>query len=300
MVDFYDAADGPAALLSIPGGRLEGGDAARVFEAAHDLGGELSVTARGRLLLRAVTDVDALREAWAGLGSRHRALATPRSARALTLAREIARLLDDAGLPRTLSVGVDDGTGDVATQRLDVLVTTDASPEEALAQTLAQIEADGPAHRRSPGPVVPPIGWLPLADGRVDLAGVLPLGLFPPRLAELLAALGRPVTLTPWRSIVIHELAEGDADAVVKILAPWGVVFDEGSAWLRVSSCVGRPGCAHALSDVRADAARLAAAGAPERVHLVGCSRGCGRPSGRFLEYEASGDGEYETTYRGM
>ena len=296
MVDFYDAADGPAAFLSTPGGRLEGEDAARVFAAADALGGELSVTARGRLLLRSVSDVEALRAAWRGYGSRHRVLATPRSAVALGHAREIARLLDEARLSRTLTVGVDDGTGDIATQRLDALVTTDVSPAEAV----ARITGTGPAHRRSPGPVTPPIGWLPLEDGRVDLAGVLPLGIFPPRLAELLAALARPVTLTPWRSLIIHELAEGDADAVVKILAPWGVVFDAGSPWLRVTSCVGRPGCAQARSDVRADAARLASADPAERVHLIGCARGCGRPSGPFLEYEAHAEGEYETAYRGM
>lgn len=296
MVDFYEAAEGTAALLSIPGGRLEGEDVVRVFQAAQDLGGELSVTARGRLLLRSVSDADTLDAAWQAHGSRHRVLATPRSSRAVAHARALARLLDDARLPRTLTVGVDDGTGDIATQRLDALVTTDVAPAEAV----GLISAGGTAHRRSPGPVIPPIGWLPLPDGRVDLAGVLPLGLFPGRLAELLTALAAPVTLTPWRSLVIHELAEGDADAVVKVLAPWGVVFDENSPWLKVTSCVGKPGCAHALSDVRADAARLAATGPEERVHLIGCARGCGRPSGRFLEYRATGDGEYETGYRGM
>ena len=49
-----------------------------------------------------------------------------------------------------------------------------------------------------------------------------------------------------------------------------------------MSACAGRPGCAKALADVRADArAGLAAGRFTERVHLSGCARRCGPPAAR-------------------
>lgn len=156
----------------------------------------------------------------------------------------------------------------------------------------------------------PPIGWLPQDDGLVALGAGVRLGSLPARTAEFLAAIERPILLTPWRSLVITDLGEGPAEQVVRVLAPMGLVFDAGSPWLRVTACAGRPGCAKSHTDIRADATAAVEAGrttAPRttegetvpaatiftagRQHWSGCDRHCGRPAGPITEVTAGPDG---------
>jgi precorrin-3B synthase len=67
-------------------------------------------------------------------------------------------------------------------------------------------------------------------------------------------------------------------------------VFDEHSPWLTVSACVGSPGCARSVADVRADAAQSLNADSGAHRHFVGCERACGSPpTGEVLI--ATGDG---------
>jgi len=94
-------------------------------------------------------------------------------------------------------------------------------------------------------------------------------------LAELVT--GRPARVTPWRSVVLPDLA--DAAGVLRDAADLGFGVDVGSPWLRVTACAGRPGCASALADVQADAAGFAARWPDRIVHVSGCARHCGRPS---------------------
>ncbi len=137
-------------------------------------------------------------------------------------------------------------------------------------------EPDGVA---LPDPGAPPIGWLVQGDDGISLAAGVRLGVLPARLAEFLAAVERPVTITPWRSIVVHDLDDWRAEQVVRVLAPMGLIFDAESPWLQVSACTGKPGCAKALADVRADAAAAVAAGHVNgRQHWSGCERRCGKP----------------------
>lgn len=125
----------------------------------------------------------------------------------------------------------------------------------------------------------PPVGWIPQDDGRVTLGAAVPLGVLPSRVGEYLAAVGSPLVITPWRSILVCDLDEGIADAALRVLAPLGLVFDESSPWLDVSACTGSPGCAHSIADVRRDAADAVAAGpADAHRHFVGCERACGSP----------------------
>ncbi len=144
----------------------------------------------------------------------------------------------------------------------------------------------------------PPVGWIAQDDGLVALGAAVPLGVLTARQAQFLAAMGAPVVITPWRSILVCDLDEGVADTALRVLPPLGLVFDETSRWLRVSACVGSPGCERSRADVRADAARAVAAGhggdpapgADAVVHYAGCERACGRPvSGRVLV--ATGEG---------
>jgi precorrin-3B synthase len=75
----------------------------------------------------------------------------------------------------------------------------------------------------------------------------------------------REARITPWRSVVLTDVA--DADAVLREAAGLGFGVDSGSPWLRVSACAGRPGCASALADVQADAASFAARWPDRIVH---------------------------------
>ena len=146
-----------------------------------------------------------------------------------------------------------------------------------------------------PAPVeVPPIGWLDQVDGRVALAAGLANGILDARLAEFLAAIDRPLIVTPWRSLIVCDLDEEPAEQVVRVLAPMGLIFDEASPWIRVSSCTGSPGCAKSQADVRADlAAAVDARMTPrdERQHWSGCERRCGRPKGEVTDVVATGIG---------
>lgn len=161
---------------------------------------------------------------------------------------------------------------------------------------LGDLTPMAPAGRTWPAHTRPPVGWLTQDDGRIALGAAVPLGVLDAERARYLAAVSAPLVITPWRSVVIADLDDGVADAALRVLAPLGFVFDENSPWLSVSACTGRPGCAHALADVRADAAAsLDTAslgdGDPARHrHFVGCDRACGSPADADVLI-ATGDG---------
>jgi precorrin-3B synthase len=136
----------------------------------------------------------------------------------------------------------------------------------------------------------PPVGWIEQDDGRVALGAAVPLGVLSARVAEYLAAIEAPLVVTPWRSLLVCDLDEAVADTALRVLAPLGLVFDEHSPWLTVSACVGSPGCARSVADVRADAAQSLNADSGAHRHFVGCERACGSPpTGEVLI--ATGDG---------
>jgi precorrin-3B synthase len=155
---------------------------------------------------------------------------------------------------------------------------------------------DGLVRTAEPGttwpPVIrPPVGWIEQDDGLVALGAAVPLGVLKTRVAEYLAAVGSPLVITPWRSVLIGDLDEGIADTALRVLAPLGLVFDDGSPWLDVSACTGSPGCAHSVADVRHDAAQAVYDGSADgHRHFVGCARACGSPPiGEVLVATASG-----------
>jgi precorrin-3B synthase len=136
----------------------------------------------------------------------------------------------------------------------------------------------------------PPVGWLVQDDGRVTLGAAVPLGVLQARVAEFLAAIGAPLAITPWRSVLVFDLEEGVADTALRVLAPMELIFDETSPWLSVSACTGSPGCEHSAADVRADATAALDDPADGHRHFVGCDRACGSPPfGQVLI--ATGDG---------
>ncbi|MGL5444141.1 MAG: precorrin-3B synthase [[Mycobacterium] stephanolepidis] len=132
-----------------------------------------------------------------------------------------------------------------------------------------------------------PVGWIEQYPDHelVTLGATVPLGQLQARVAALLAAAEKPVVITPWRSLLLCDLPHEDADVVLRVLAPLGLVFDERSPWLNASSCTGLPGCGRSRTDVHADVrlevAEEIASGihSPVHRHWVGCPRACGSPS---------------------
>ncbi|MFF1412376.1 cobalamin biosynthesis protein CobG [Streptomyces sp. NPDC058289] len=105
--------------------------------------------------------------------------------------------------------------------------------------------------------------------------------------------------ITPWRSIVLPRAStRRPVDGYAQLVAAGLSVAPDGP-WESVTACTGQPGCAKALSDVRADArsvvgadggAPAGPAGAP--VHWSGCERRCGHPRGTaWVDLVATPDG---------
>ncbi|XVQ81877.1 precorrin-3B synthase [Microbispora siamensis] len=169
---------------------------------------------------------------------------------------------------------------------------------------------DGPAriaaHLPGAAPVAVPVppaaaeprkgGVFPQVDGLVAVDVIVPLGRLTTAQAGLLADLPpAEVRLTPWRTVVLPDLVPEAAGPVTSALTGAGLVTDPASPYARLSACTGRPGCAKALADVRADAARWAETGAPELpdgpIHWAGCERRCGRPRGQVTDVVATPGG---------
>lgn len=154
--------------------------------------------------------------------------------------------------------------------------------------------AGEPRELDSSGADEAPIGWMTQDDGRVALGGVLAMGVLDARLGEFLAAIERPLVVTPWRGIVVCDLDEGAADTVVRVLAPMGLIFDASSPWAQVSACTGSPGCEKSHADVRGDLTQAVERGAVEagrRQHWSGCERRCGKPKGDVVDVVAGPTG---------
>ncbi|MFE7760887.1 precorrin-3B synthase [Streptomyces sp. NPDC057438] len=108
----------------------------------------------------------------------------------------------------------------------------------------------------------------------------------------------RELRLTPWRGVVVPvpDLTEEQAADALARLSVTGLVTDPASPWLRVGACIGRPGCAKSLADVRADAAGSLAAtgGAGLPLYWSGCERRCGHPRGERIDVVAVESGGYQ------
>ena len=144
-------------------------------------------------------------------------------------------------------------------------------------------------HRADVGGGVEPRFVTP--DGFDSAVLLAPLGRLTAAQVTWLAAraAGRPARITPWRSVVLPD--QPDAEAALGEAAGLGFGVDDGSPWLRVTACAGRPGCASALADVQADAAAFAARWPGRIVHVSGCGRHCGRPAATEIDVTATSEG---------
>lgn len=138
-----------------------------------------------------------------------------------------------------------------------------------------------------------PLGLIDQVDGRVAIGASVPLGWLDQAQGAALAAFGTDLVITPWRGIVLTDQPVTKIDALLTRLPATGLLLDPRAPGVGVTACTGRPGCAKALADVRADAAAMLASGAGALpVHWSGCGRRCGRPRGRVLDVIAT-DGGY-------
>ncbi len=137
----------------------------------------------------------------------------------------------------------------------------------------------------------PPLGPIRQPDGGAALVVLPRLGRLTHDQAHWVAGQvgGRPARITPWRSIVLPDLA--DVGAAAEAATRLGVECRPGSAWSLVSACAGRPRCASALADVQRDAAIAIDRWPGRRVHWSGCERHCGRPVGTEIDVEATNVG---------
>lgn len=370
----HTADDGELARVRLPGGVLSAEQLRVLAAAAVDLGdGDLHLTSRGNVQLRAVRDPVDLAQRLAGAGLLPSAthervrniLASPLPGLLdvvpLAGALDLALCSDQAlaNLPGRFLFALDSGHSDVAGEDADVcwravdsgvgvlqlggvdtdvLVPATAAVDVLIRVARAFVELRGLAWRMRelPDGVLADLSWsvfktyqLPesaqfsATNSRPELrerdvaaarlrerhvaaapaapqpglhaeavVAAVPLGVLTAAQALVLADVAPSgVLVTPWRSVVLRAAPSG----VQHELSAAGLVLSGEDARAQVSACVGRPGCARARADVRADATRAMAvlgASRARRAHFAGCERRCGRPHGAAVDVLAV-DGGY-------
>ena len=143
----------------------------------------------------------------------------------------------------------------------------------------------------------PPAGFMPVAERGCFLAGA-PFGALDASALRALAQLSRrfadgTIRVTPWKALALWGVAPSEAGALGRAAAEAGLVVDAGDARHRIVACAGRPRCASARADSRADAALIAASGAVPAglLHISGCAKGCAHPGAAPLTLVATADG---------
>ncbi|MDP9950811.1 precorrin-3B synthase [Streptomyces sp. DSM 41269] len=170
---------------------------------------------------------------------------------------------------------------------------------DALPDAHRHANPHGPAHTAAPDhpPPDPPASAAALA---VDV----PLGRLTPGQWGLLTATARryggELRLTPWRGIVVPGPFTGaEAADALGALAAAGLITSPDSPWTGVGACIGRPGCAKSLADVRAEAGAALGPAGRLPVYWSGCERRCGHPHGEWIDVVATPDGHRISYVRG-
>ncbi|MFG3527198.1 precorrin-3B synthase [Streptomyces sp. NPDC047917] len=153
--------------------------------------------------------------------------------------------------------------------------------------------SDGPA----PGVVTGP-------HDRAALSAGIPLGRITPAqwrsLTDTARHRGRgELRLTPWRGVVVPGVEWRRAAGLLDGLGTTGLVVGAGSPWTGVGACIGRPGCAKSLADVRARAAAVVGPAGLLPVYWSGCERRCGHPRGEWVDVVAVPGGHRISVVRG-
>jgi precorrin-3B synthase len=225
--------------------------------------------------------------------------------------------------------GIDDGTGDIVSLRPDLTAVphrdgwqllVDGRPSD-LVGPASHVLIDG-AHRfldvrEAHAPTAwrvsdlgKYVGALSTSDGSAEnrvstsdgsakhgeqfLEAWVPLGVASTDAWRAVAELADRLRITPWRSVVLVDPDDHDQARIT--LQHSGFLLSAAEPLARTTACIGRPGCASALTDVRRDALQLAGQLAGQhagRLHVSGCERRCGHPRGVRAEATAQPGGGY-------
>ncbi|MEV0528720.1 cobalamin biosynthesis protein CobG [Streptomyces sp. NPDC050439] len=150
----------------------------------------------------------------------------------------------------------------------------------------------------------PEPGVVTAPDGTTALSVLAPLGrMAPAQWAQLTTSASRELRLTPWRGVIVPD---SPAELLHGLTAA-GLITSPASALAGVGACIGRPGCAKAQADVRADATTTSTdmtrtdstdAGGGLPVYWSGCERRCGHPPGDHVDVVAGHGATYQISVR--
>lgn len=164
-----------------------------------------------------------------------------------------------------------------------------AISDAVAAAVLVTREPPRAVNRSSP----PPVGPLRRDDGGAALVVGLPFGVLSAGQARVLAEVTDAVAITPWRTVVVPSSDAAAADR----LRSAGLILNSAAPESAISACIGHPGCAKSLADVRADVTKAirspsgGTAAGGLTAHFSGCGRRCGRPQGPHLDVVAEREG---------
>ncbi len=141
---------------------------------------------------------------------------------------------------------------------------------------------------------------------RVFIGAVPALGRLTPadlqRLAGLCESLGDgSLRLTPWRSVIVPNVARRRADQAVRELESIGLICAAGHPLASMVACAGSRGCAASNADTKTDGHALAAlfhAGGIRDVHLSGCAKSCASARTAEATLVAVSPGRYDLFLR--
>lgn len=155
-----------------------------------------------------------------------------------------------------------------------------------------------------PAPAVPAPGAVTGPGGAVALHLGVPMGRLTGARWRALVETAEEhgsgeLRCTPWRGVVVPGLAAGTARGALDVLAAAGLVTGPDSPWAGVGACIGRPGCAKSLADVRAEAAAALGPAGRLPVYWSGCERRCGHPHGEWIDVVATPAGHRVARVRG-
>ena len=123
--------------------------------------------------------------------------------------------------------------------------------------------------------------WPQQANGQVYVGGAPPLGRLDAAMLAGLAELAErygdgTLRLTAWQSVLLPNVAQAQASALMGELMVLGLICDAGSPLVHLVACTGSSACAKGLADTKQDARQLAALlPIPMNIHLTGCRRSC-------------------------
>jgi precorrin-3B synthase len=193
------------------------------------------------------------------------------------------------GAPETLLVEAASAFLDVRDEHASTAWRVRELPDAARAALLTRCNAELPSlhteHTGHSATTAPRQSTAP----RQTLTAWVPLGAAPTDTWREVATLADRVILTPRRSVVIPHPHDEETARIA--LQATGFSLDPNSDTARTTACIGAPGCARSLADVRTDAARLAAENPDRTLHVSGCERRCGHPTGPHLDAVASATG---------